>query len=50
MNLLELVRTIDGGVAVAVMLVIGFRMERVFNRQWDDLMELIDKLTNGSRS
>jgi hypothetical protein len=47
-DIVEIVRTVDGGIAIAVMLVIGWRMETVFNRQWHDLMELIDKLTNGA--
>ena len=47
MDIVELIRTIDGGIAICVMLFIGWRMEAVFNRQWVDLLHLIDKLTNG---
>lgn len=48
MDILQIVRTIDGGIAVAVMLVIGWRLERTEDERWHDLMMLIDKLTNGS--
>lgn len=47
MDIGELIRTVDGGVAVAVLLIVGWRMEKAANKRWDGLMKLIDKLTNG---
>lgn len=47
MSIIEIIKAVDGGIAVAVMLIIGWRLEVRQSEQWDDLLELIDKLTNG---
>ncbi len=47
MNIAEIIQTIDGGIAIAVLLIVGWRMELAVNKRWDGLMSLIDKLTNG---
>lgn len=47
MSIIDLIKAVDGGVAVAVMLIVGWRIERAMTNQWEDLMRLIDKLTNG---
>jgi len=46
-SIIEIIKTVDGGIAVAVMMLIGWRLESVQREQWDDLLALIDKLTNG---
>lgn len=47
MSIQDLIKLSDGILAVAVMLYIGARIEHQMENQWEDLMELIDKLTNG---
>lgn len=47
MDIKEIVQTVDGGIAVAVLLIVGWRMEKAANKRWDGLMSLIDKLTDG---
>ena len=46
-SLIEFIKATDGMVAVGVMLFIGLRIERAQRDQWRDLMQLINKLTNG---
>ena len=47
MNILEIIRTVDGGIAISVMVVIGWRLEGLFKMVFIEQAELIDKLTNG---
>lgn len=47
MNAIEIWQTIDGGVAVGCLLLVGWRIEKAANKRFDGLMKLIDKLTNG---
>ncbi len=47
MDWLKIWNAVDGGVAVGALLFVGWRIELATNRRWDDLLKLIDKLTNG---
>jgi hypothetical protein len=49
MDIVEIIRTIDGSVAVAVLLFVGWRVEVVFSKILAERDHLIDKLTNGKK-
>lgn len=46
MDILQIVRTIDGGIAVAVLIVVWWRMENRCAQDFERLMSLINKLTD----
>lgn len=47
MTILEVIRTIDGGIAIAVLLFVGWRVEVQYGKILESRDRLIDKLTNG---
>lgn len=49
MSLPELIKLVDGGVAVAVMLIVGYRVELSNRRREELFFRMIDKLTNGHK-
>ena len=47
MSIIEIIKTVDGGIAVAVLLFVGWRAEVMYSRTQELQWHLIDKLTNG---
>lgn len=48
MNIANIIKLLDGGIAVSVMIFIGWRLEKVMLKIFDRQSELIDKLTNSN--